>query len=237
MKLFITILTILVTISGCSTTPEKVTKTCSDGRTNLDGTCVNQEIADYVSCVRAQGTQFGTQKSHSISADVGYFGINASAAKEVSEKLEKKYTASDQTMLAIVNQCNKISGIVSTTTSPATPIKKDLKPSSNINISGNWSYSSGRGEARIVENGDNSVTIYMNYKPNRAPRPHYEVKLTRNDQILEGTWICLIKGLRGCGVTNNLTFKIDPSGRSISVLNSDDPYKHGFTNGFTLYKM
>jgi len=235
VKLLLTILTITVTVWGCSSTPKKTVNPCSDGRTELDGTCVSQEIADYVSCVRAQGTQLGTQKSQSISADVGYIGINASAAKEISEKLEKKYMASDKAMLAIIDQCNKMPSIASSPTQPQ--IKNQPRPTSKIAISGNWSYSSGRGEANITENGDNSVTIYMNFKPNRAPRPHYEMKLTRNNQILEGTWICLIKGFRGCGVTNNITFKIDPSGKAISVLKGDDPHRHGITSGFTLYKM
>lgn len=112
-----------------------------------------------------------------------------------------------------------------------------VKENSPIKIAGKWSYSSGRGEAEIIENGANSVTIYMSFKPNRAPKPHYELKLNRENNILEGTWICLIRGFRGCGITNKVKFKVDPNGLSMSVLESEDPHRHGLTNGFTLYKL
>ncbi len=103
-------------------------------------------------------------------------------------------------------------------------------------ITGDWSYSNGNGEAFITQNGSD-VTILMSYKPNSAPRPHYRVTLVREGDILSGSWICLIKGFRGCGKTNNVKFKIDPSYQSIIVLEGQDPDRHGIKQGFTLYRL
>jgi hypothetical protein len=76
--------------------------TCSQGRTLLDGVCVSEQIADYVSCVRAQGAQLGAEKGQKLSAEVGYGGVRAGGAAELNEALQKKYSGSDETMLAIV---------------------------------------------------------------------------------------------------------------------------------------
>jgi hypothetical protein len=83
---------------------------CPEGRTLLDGVCVSESVADYVACVRAQGAQLGGAKQQQISADVGTVGVKASAAAQVSENLEKKYAASDATMLEIVKSCNASAG-------------------------------------------------------------------------------------------------------------------------------
>ena len=114
--------------------------------------------------------------------------------------------------------------------------QKTAPPPMPSGIDGAWSYSNGNGEASITENGSN-VTILMSYKPNSAPHPHYRVTLVREGDILSGTWICLIKGFRGCGKTNNVKFKIDPSGQSITVLEGEDPDRHGIRQGFTLYRI
>ncbi len=114
--------------------------------------------------------------------------------------------------------------------------QKTAPPPKPSGITGAWSYSSGKGEASITENGSD-VTILMSFKPNSAPRPHYRVTLVREGDILSGSWICLIKGFRGCGKTNNVKFKIDPSGQSIIVLEGQDPDRHGMTQGFTLYRL
>lgn len=81
--------------------------TCGPNRTPLDGVCVREEVADYVACVRAQGAQVGAGSSQSLSAEAGAFGVKAGAAYEVSDQLQKKYAASDQVMLSIIEACNK----------------------------------------------------------------------------------------------------------------------------------
>lgn len=101
--------------SGCSSKNMKEDDRCAQGTTKVDGVCVSQKIADYVSCVRAQGTHLSTDKNNTLSADVGYFAINASVASDVSEKLEKKYSVSDEAMINIIEQCNRLSGISSKT--------------------------------------------------------------------------------------------------------------------------
>lgn len=102
-------------------------------------------------------------------------------------------------------------------------------------LAGSWSYSNTQGEATVTENGF-SLIILMSYKPIPTPGPHYKLSLVRFRNILTGTWICLIEGLRGCGKTNKVKLKIEPSGRSIIVLESEDPEQHGITPGLILHK-
>lgn len=77
----------------------------------LDGTCVTQEVANYVSCVRSHGTELGSEKSKSVSAEIGFLGSFASGAKDVSDKLNRKYSASDKVMMEIIKRCDLIAGI------------------------------------------------------------------------------------------------------------------------------
>lgn len=79
--------------------------TCPAGRTLLDGVCVAESVADYVACVRAQGAHLGGAKSERISAEAGTLGVHAGGA-EVSETLEKRYSASDAAMMEIIRSCN-----------------------------------------------------------------------------------------------------------------------------------
>lgn len=223
-------------IISCANKPEKIVSQCSDGRTMHEGSCVSQDVVDYVSCVRAQGANLGSDKRNSISVAAGTFAVQASAAREVSEKLEKKYSASDEAVMAIIQQCNLLAGI-STVDKVKISESNINKPKNDAAISGRWSYSSGRGEAEIIENDGNNILIHMSFKPNRAPRPHYKVELKKKGEFIEGTWVCLIAGFRGCGVTNEVKFKVDPSGLSMSVVEGQDPHRHGITRGFTLYKM
>jgi len=97
---------------------------CGAGRTVLDGVCVSQSVADYVSCVRAQGAQLGGSKSEKLSAEVGYLGVEAGGAAEVSEKLEKKYIVSDTATLEIIRACNDKLGVSpSEDKKPTPPVK------------------------------------------------------------------------------------------------------------------
>lgn len=99
-------------IVGCASSIKNQDDTCDKERTNLDDVCVKDEIADYVSCVRAQGALLGKEQSQSLSVEIGSFAANAVAARDVSEKLDKKYTASNEAVMAIIRQCNILAGIV-----------------------------------------------------------------------------------------------------------------------------
>jgi len=133
-RLFILLIPI---ISSCASNQEQLFSACIQGTTKLDGVCVQQGIANYVGCVRAQGANLETKQSHSLSTTVGKIAINASAASDVSTLLKNKYTASDKAMLAIINQCNKLSGIEAKHIQ-----KKDIPDQNNIsstpNIYGAW---------------------------------------------------------------------------------------------------
>jgi hypothetical protein len=81
---------------------------CPDSRTELDGVCVSESIADYVSCVRAQGAQLQKNDAQKLSADASYAGAKASVVSDVSASLAKKYAASDAAMLEIINTCKEM---------------------------------------------------------------------------------------------------------------------------------
>jgi len=114
---------VLVPVVACGAGLNQTTVTCPPGRTFLDGVCVAEPVADYVACVRAQGAQLGSEKAQKLSADAGYLGVKAAAAAEVSETLQKKYSASDQAMLAIIQACNGAARVDSRT---ASRVDKDL---------------------------------------------------------------------------------------------------------------
>lgn len=110
LKIKISILIFCISLYGCSAPSAKDQVGCGNGRTILDGVCVAQDVADYVSCVRAQGVELGSEKSKSLRADAGAFGVSVSAANEVAEKLSKKYSASDKVMMVVIERCSTISG-------------------------------------------------------------------------------------------------------------------------------
>ena len=84
---------------------------CGAGRTILDGVCVNERVADYVSCVRAQGAQLGQDRSQKLSAEAGFAGTRAAGASEVKDTLERKYAVSDANTLEIIRACNAAAGM------------------------------------------------------------------------------------------------------------------------------
>ena len=96
---------------------------CSPGQTVLDGTCVSQQVADYVGCVRATGATVSNEDQRSLSAAAGFAGVRASTQGEVRDKLEKKYASvSDANALEIIHACDKrtaASGAQAATTLPA----------------------------------------------------------------------------------------------------------------------
>ncbi len=95
----------LVALVSCGAGLNQTSITCTPGRTLLDGVCVNNSVADYVACVRAQGAVLGGSKSQEISATAGTLGLNAGGAAELKENLEKRYSVSDAATLEIIRAC------------------------------------------------------------------------------------------------------------------------------------
>ena len=93
-------------LSACGAPLNETSVTCPAGRTFLDGVCVSEPVADYVACVRAQGAQLGADRSEKLSADASYLGAKVGGAAELNETLQKKYAASDQAMLKIIEACS-----------------------------------------------------------------------------------------------------------------------------------
>lgn len=101
----------LPALSSCGGALTARPPACGPGRTELDGVCVSEKIADYVSCVRAQGAQLGQDRSKKLAAEAGYLGVKAAAASDVSDKLEKKYSVSSEAELQIVQACSAAAGL------------------------------------------------------------------------------------------------------------------------------
>jgi hypothetical protein len=96
-----------ILLGACGGALPGVRNECPPGQTTLDGTCVSQQIADYVGCVRATGATVASDSAKSLSAAAGVAGVTASTQGEVKDKLEKRYaTVSDQNALEIVRDCN-----------------------------------------------------------------------------------------------------------------------------------
>lgn len=206
----------MIYLSGCSTTHNKISSICDEDRTILDGVCVKKEIADYVSCVRAQGATLVSDTSSELSADAGYFGVKASAASEVSDRLERQYVTSDQAMINIINNCNRLSGI-----SPKIPVKKSpIYPNEekeNRGLSGHYTYGNGVGRAKVEQEGEN-IHMYLTYTP-EGKGPHFEVKGTLKGNVIEGEWYSIFAD-RGWYYFYS---EVSETGRSIDFAGSDDP--------------
>jgi hypothetical protein len=132
MRIFVLVFFTLLLSVGCTATQKERRLACSAGTTDLDGVCVRQEVADYVSCVRAQGTELDSSKRKALSAEAGYLAIKARGAEEVSSSLKRRYEASDAAMLAIIDNCNSILG------SNSFKDKNTQKENTNVSFTGIW---------------------------------------------------------------------------------------------------
>jgi len=94
-----------VVLAGCAGNLPAVARECPVGRTLLDGVCVSEPVADYVSCVRAQGAQLDSEQQRRLSAEAGYLGVKAAGTADLSDSLQKRYSASDEAMLEIIKSC------------------------------------------------------------------------------------------------------------------------------------
>lgn len=95
---------LLMLTCACGASPPR-SSACATNRTEVDGVCVSDEVADYISCVRAQGAQLARDRRQSLSAAAGYEGTKAQDAGEVRDALEKRYSTSDSNTLEIIRTC------------------------------------------------------------------------------------------------------------------------------------
>jgi hypothetical protein len=83
---------------------------CRTGRTQVDGVCVNERVADYVACVRAQGAHLDEERRKKLDVEASYAGARASVVSDARDSLAKKYSASDDAVMEIVRQCSTMIG-------------------------------------------------------------------------------------------------------------------------------
>lgn len=95
----------LISVGACGGGAANQSK-CGANRTEVDGVCVSNQVADYVACIRSQGAQLGSDRSSKLSADASFAGAHAGGASEAKETLEKKYAAtSDENTKEILRTC------------------------------------------------------------------------------------------------------------------------------------
>jgi len=140
---------------ACGGSTSTVRPACPAGQTSLDGTCVTQQIADYVGCIRATGATVASDNARSLSAAAGVAGATASTQAEVKDKLEKRYaTVSDANALEIIRHC---ASSTSATTAPSGEVVADsVRDFSGAQRQGGWQYgySVGAGEFRNMSEFD-----------------------------------------------------------------------------------
>lgn len=123
-------LVLLGIIFSCSTNQNKTSSqnSCGAGRTIVNGICVSQVVADYVSCVRARGSEIENNQKNSLNFEVTYLA-SARTSFEASERLLEKYPDTNKNIRAIIDECGKIS---SANVSNDNLTKKQSKLSSKI---------------------------------------------------------------------------------------------------------
>jgi len=108
---FLFILGLGLFLTGCSFASKTRSETCADGKTLIDDVCVDQEMANFISCVRSQSLDLGTERTASFNASIKYFDIGAQGGKDAIEKMHKKYSASDANMATIIQKCAELAGL------------------------------------------------------------------------------------------------------------------------------
>ncbi|HQY63019.1 MAG: hypothetical protein IPQ09_22125 [Myxococcales bacterium] len=82
---------------------------CPAGRATLDGACVSEAVADYVTCVRAvlsrDAGKLGKEQGQRLTAETVAAASQAQTAAEVRERLERQHAASDVGARAILGAC------------------------------------------------------------------------------------------------------------------------------------
>jgi hypothetical protein len=164
---------LLLVLTGCGGGLAGVPGTCAPGQAMLDGTCVSQQIADYVGCVRATGATVASDSAKSLSAAAGVAGLTASTKGEVKDSLEKKYAPlSDQNALEVVRTCD-------TKTAPRSDgeAHQAQSPSGNADLpttsetptspAGSWHVPGGSAGATVVQEGSH-LSVYVQGAPSVA---------------------------------------------------------------------
>jgi hypothetical protein len=206
-----TIVVLGALVSACGANSASARPDCSPGQTSLDGTCVSQQIADYVGCIRATGATVASDNSRSLAAAAGAAGVTASTQADVKDRLEKRYaTVSDANAQEIIHNC-----YAKTSTNPVAGKDAASRPETSnerLDCSGDWitDYEAGNGQTSI----HSGVTMKQT---GSAVTGTYttvgRIEGTVDGRNLNGTWSNLC-GATKCG--GRIAFVFSSDGRSFT---------------------
>jgi hypothetical protein len=103
--------TALVAGAGCA--PNAATLRCAGGQTILDGTCVSNQVADFVVCIRSRGSvDLAGDRGQRISAEAKSAGMGAATALDARESLAAKYRteAGAEGERQVIDRCSNLIG-------------------------------------------------------------------------------------------------------------------------------
>lgn len=103
--------TAIVAGTGCG--PGAATLRCAPGQTILDGTCVSNQVADFVVCIRSRGSvDLAGDRGQRISAEAKSAGIGAATAMDARESLAAKYRteAGAEGERQVIDRCSSLIG-------------------------------------------------------------------------------------------------------------------------------
>lgn len=81
---------------------------CEKGRTIVDGVCVKNEVADYISCVRARGGVLEKNQIEELSVGVSYI-LSANIGYSENKHHKSEFPDSENNISTIIRECGKIS--------------------------------------------------------------------------------------------------------------------------------
>lgn len=80
---------------------------CQDGATMVDGICANQNVANFVTCLRARGVEINNENRRGILTEVDYI-VKAKMNLEINKSFAKIYSESPQISKNILRVCEKL---------------------------------------------------------------------------------------------------------------------------------
>src|SRR4051812_20229413 len=95
----------LTALAGCR-------PACPVGRSDVNGTCVRDDVADFIVCIRnSNGAQLTSDRGNSLQAEAEYAGAKARTAADLKDKLEQVYPPqSAENARLIIRACYSKSG-------------------------------------------------------------------------------------------------------------------------------
>lgn len=77
---------------------------CQEGATMVDGICASQNVANFVTCLRARGVEINNDNKRGIFTEVDYI-VKAKMNLEINRSISKIYTESPQISKDILRAC------------------------------------------------------------------------------------------------------------------------------------